>query len=79
MIEIFKFWISFINKCINWCFNLVIDNTFNITLGEFLLSFAIIGLALLFVFSGLNINLVSFGRDLGKSVDSNNSNKGGNK
>lgn len=76
MIDIFRFWISVITKCINCCFNWVIDSTYNITLGEFILSFAIIGLVLFFIFGGLNINLVSFGRDLGKNVNSNNSKKG---
>lgn len=76
MIDIFRFWISIITKCISWCFNLIIDKTYNITLGEFILSFAIIGLVIYFIFGGLNINLISFGRDLGKTADSNNTKKG---
>ena len=48
--QVFPFLINVISKCANWIFTLTINNNPHITLGQFLVACAFIGIVLYFIF-----------------------------
>ena len=58
--EVIPYFITQLSKIINFVFNLKINENPSITLGEFLLTFAFIGLVIYFIF-GSKIDIGNFG------------------
>ncbi len=58
--EVIPYFITQLSKIINFVFNLKINENPSITLGEFLLTFAFIGLVIYFIF-GSKIDISNFG------------------
>jgi len=51
LVKMFEFLITIISSCVNWAFNLVINDSPRITLGVFLISCAFIGFVVYFLFN----------------------------
>ncbi|MBQ9072126.1 MAG: hypothetical protein IJY25_03105 [Bacilli bacterium] len=75
MNQVFSFWINMISKCVSWLFTLKINSNPNITLGEFILAFAFIGIVLYFILGTDFIPGLGFTKNIGTNNNSNDNYK----
>lgn len=76
LVKMFDFLITVISSCVNWAFNLVINDSPRITLGVFLLSCAFIGFIIYFLFNtDFFLPFISGGADKVKNISNNSNNK----
>lgn len=72
--EVIPYFITQFSRIVNFLFNLKINENPSITLGEYILTFAFIGLVIQFIF-GANINIGNFGNSDINKGNSGNSDK----
>ena len=72
LVKMLDFLITLISSCVNWAFNLVINDSPRITLGVFLLACAFIGFVIYFLFNtDFFLPFVSNGADKVKNISAN--------